>query len=100
MFKRELLCPTWQGRLPNPRLTGFKVQRTHPLGDDVKGRDEELVTDERERVEHVDDADDVKNDGALAQLVLREQVRREQSVVLSEKDFKAVTNLAKNSFQR
>ena len=58
---------------------------THPLSDDVKGWDEELVTDERERVEHVDDADDVEDDGAAAQLLVREQVGREEGIVLPRK---------------
>ena len=51
------------------------------FSDDIQGGDEELVADEREGVEHVDDADDVEGDGALFQLGLREQIGREQRVV-------------------
>ena len=53
--------------------------------DDVEWRHEELVTDERKRVEHVDDADDVQNYGALLELIRREQVWRKQWIFASEK---------------
>ena len=54
---------------------------SYPVRDDVEGRNEELVADEGEGVEHVEDADGVQHDGAVLPLLLREQVRREEGVV-------------------
>jgi hypothetical protein len=62
--------------------------RSYRFCDDVQGWDEELVTDEGEGVEHVDDADDVKDDGAVLQLLVGKQVRRKKRIVFRTKQKK------------
>lgn len=42
---------------------------------------EELIADERQRVEHVNDSDDMQSDGAMTQFVIGKQVFGEQRVV-------------------
>lgn len=54
---------------------------SYPVSDHVEGRNEELVANESERVEHVEDAEGVQEDGAPLPLLLREQVRGEEGVV-------------------
>ena len=54
---------------------------SYPVSDDVEGRNKELVANEGERVEHVEDAEGVQDDGAALPLLLREEVRWEEGVV-------------------
>ena len=58
---------------------GDVLRDGEPLGDHLQGGHEELVADDRQRDEHVDDAEDVQHDAAVAQLVLAEHVRRVES---------------------
>ena len=67
------------------KLNVWRHLRCYRICDDVQGWDEELVTDEGEGVEHVDDADDVEDDGAVLQLLLRKQVGWKERVVFGAK---------------
>ena len=68
-------------RSPLDRFWLGRSHLTYPVSDDVEGRNEELVADEGERVEHVEDAEGVQDDGALLPLLFGEQVRGEERVV-------------------
>ena len=84
--QRSPLDRFWLGRSRSVSLTlsfesSLSSPPSYPVRDDVEGRNEELVADEGEGVEHVEDADGVQHDGAVLPLLLREQVRREEGVV-------------------
>ena len=68
-------------RSPLDRFWLGRSHLTYPVSDDVEGRNKELVANEGERVEHVEDAEGVQNDGAALPLLLREEVRWEEGVV-------------------
>lgn len=63
---------------------GHIVLDVELLDDDVQARDEELVADDGQRDEHVDDPQNVQDDGTIAALVLREEVLGEERIRLVE----------------
>ena len=81
--QRSPLDRFWLGRSVSLTLSfeSSLSSPSYPVRDDIEGRNEELVADEGEGVEHVEDADGVQHDGAVLPLLLREQVRREEGVV-------------------
>ena len=81
--QRSPLDRFWLGRSVSLTLSfeSSLSSPSYPVRDDVEGRNEELVADEGEGVEHVEDADGVQHNGAVLPLLLREQVRREEGVV-------------------
>ncbi|CAH0392312.1 unnamed protein product [Bemisia tabaci] len=72
------------GRPPggHERRPGHVVGDLELLDDDVQRGDEELVADDGQRHEHVDDAQDVDDDGAATPLLQGERVGREERLLL------------------
>ena len=77
--QRSPLDRFWLGRVLSLSLS--LSRSSYPVSDDVEGRNKELVANEGERVEHVEDAEGVQDDGAALPLLLREEVRWEEGVV-------------------
>ena len=62
--------------------TGHVFAAADHVDDDIQRRHEELIADDGQRHEHVDEADDVEDDGAFESCVPVEEVRGEEGVSL------------------